>query len=165
MTATAESNGHAPTAAPQTGSGGDPETQRVGVHGGTPAGVHPPARMGARARARAKRGGKTAKTAISHDASHGAPWEEDPPSLATLRQVIHARAAHHEALPLGKPLYIAWGYAFIIPVSALWYSGIWVIQGPARTTVAAIVITILHLTHLMPRPPIGLIDSILRVLL
>lgn len=165
MTATADMNGHAPATALSAGSGGDPETQRVGVHGGTPAGVHPPARMGARARARAKRGTKTAKTAISHDANHGAPWEEAPPSLVTLRQVIHDRAAAHDALPLGKPLYIAWGYTFILPVSAVWYGGIWVAQGPARTTVAALVITVLHVTHLMPHPPIGLIDSVLRVLL
>jgi hypothetical protein len=148
----AEATATATATEPQTG------TQRVGVHGGTPAGA--PSRT--RAHVRARRLGAHVNAALRRDASHGAPWEERPMSLIGLREALHSRAAVHEALPLGKVLYLAWGYAFVFPVTIAGYTILWILQAPARTFTVVMLIAILHAFHLMPALPVIQTTPVIR---
>lgn len=146
---------------------------RGGAHQGVPATVHPgerasvPARPPAPARVRKTTvmlGGAVLRelsTGLARDADHGPPWEERPPALTQLRTSIHVRAAAHDILPFVKGCYIAWGYTFELPVTAIGYTGLWLAQSPARVAIVVIVWTILHACGLAPQLPlIGLIPGI-----
>lgn len=163
---TGTETGAMPGAIPEETPG---ESQRVGVHGG--AGVRGRARGRARAREGSPRDArkgsrrKDLTTALSHDSSHGAPWQERPSSLTELREIIHKKAGQHTAVPGARQAYITFGYGVALPVSAVFYGVVWVCQAPGRLTVAGTAWIILRVTGLLPAIPLHLISQFLHIVL
>lgn len=85
---------------------------------------------------------------------HGAPWEEQPVSLVQLRAQVLAKAQVHASFPAFRTAYVIWGHLFTLPLAAIGYAALWVLQSPGRTFIAFVLYELLWHMHVLAQLPL-----------